>query len=112
MRNHPASTYFARNIPIVISSDNPSFFESLPLSDDFYTAFLGIASNQSNLRTLKKLATNSIKYSSLSATEKEEAMAKWSRRWDSFVEQVIANEFWWKLMCYWWTLSMRKMQSV
>lgn len=93
MRNHPAATYFAMNIPVVISSDNPTFFEVYPLSDDFYQAFLGISSSHSNLRTLKKLATNSIKYSSLSAAEKVEAVEKWSRRWDTFVEQVIANDF-------------------
>lgn len=78
---------------MVISCDDPSFFEANPLTDDFFQAFVGIASSRSDLRTLKKLATNSIKYSSLSADEKVDAMAKWSRRWDLFVEEVIENKF-------------------
>lgn len=90
-RNHPASIFFAENVPMVISSDDPSFWEVSPLSHDFYMAFLGIASADSDLRTLKKLAMNSIKYSSLNETEKVEAMAKWQLRWDAFIQDVIAT---------------------
>lgn len=93
MRNHPASTYFAQNVPLVISCDDPSFWEATPLSDDFYQAFVGIASSHSDLRTLKKLATNSIRYSSMSADEKVHALAKWQTKWTAFVEQVIAEKF-------------------
>lgn len=93
LRNHPASIFFANNTPMVISSDDPSFFEATPLTDDFYQAFVGIANSRSDLRTLKKLATNSIKYSLLNDAEKVEAVQKWSRRWDIFVEAVIANDF-------------------
>lgn len=90
-RNHPASVFFANNLPVVISSDDPSFWEAKPLSHDFYEAFLGIASSRSDLRTLKKLATNSIKYSSLDDNEKIVAFAKWQTKWDQFIDDVIAD---------------------
>lgn len=54
-------------------------------------AFLGIASRRSDLRTLKKLATNSIKYSSLNKQEKEIAFSKWQAKWDRFIEEVITE---------------------
>lgn len=91
-RNHPAATFFARNIPLVVSSDDPSFWEVTPLTHDFYMAFLGITSSNSDLRTLKKLAKNSIKYSSLNETEKTEAFGKWQDKWDSFIDELIEND--------------------
>lgn len=71
--------------------DDPSFWEASPLSHDFYMAFLGIVSRRSDLRTLKKLATNSIKYSSLNKQEKEIAFCKWQTKWDRFIEEVITE---------------------
>lgn len=90
-RNHPASIFLSQNIPLVISSDDPSFWEVTPLTHDFYMAFLGIASRHSDLRTLKKFAKNSIKYSSLSGNEKFDAYAKWQRKWDKFIADLIEN---------------------
>lgn len=88
-RNHPASVLMAQNVPIVIASDDPSFWEVSMLSHDFYMAFLGIASRQSDLRTLKKLALNSIEYSALEGREKSEAFSKWQVKWDAFIEDLI-----------------------
>lgn len=88
-RNHPASVFLANNIPVVISSDDPSFWEVTPLSHDFYMAFLGIASRHADLRVLKKFAMNSIKYSSINDNEKEAAFAKWEVKWDSFIDQLV-----------------------
>lgn len=88
-RNHPASVFLAQNIPIVISSDDPSFWEVTPLSHDFYMAFLGVASRHADLRVLKKFAINSIKYSSLNDVEKEVAFSKWQIKWDSFIEKLV-----------------------
>lgn len=84
----------AQNVPIVISSDDPSFWEVSMLSHDFYFAFLGIASRQSDLRTLKKFALNSIEYSALNATEKTDAFAKWQIKWDTFIENLINKRLW------------------
>lgn len=76
---------------LIFLKDDPSFWGASLLSHDFYIAFLGIASQRSDLRTLKKLSTNSIKYSSLNKQEKEIAFSKWQTKWDRFIEEVIAE---------------------
>lgn len=91
-RNHPATVFFSQNIPLVVSSDDPSFWEATPLSHDFYAAFLGIASANSDLRTLKKLAKNSIKYSSMSDDEKVIAYQKWQEKWDQFILSLAQDK--------------------
>lgn len=89
IRNHPAAVLFSDNYPIVISSDDPSFWEATPLTHDFYFAFLGIASAKQDLRTLKKLILNSIRYSSLTKEEKTVAFNKWKEEWDRFVASSL-----------------------
>lgn len=91
-RNHPASVFLAQNIPLVISSDDPSFWEATPLSHDFYMAFLGIASRHSDLRVLKKFAMNSIQYSGLNEKEKIDAFAKWETKWDKFIDDLVHSD--------------------
>lgn len=90
-RNHPCSYLFANNFPVVISSDDPSFWEATPLSHDFYIAFLGMASAHSDLRTLKQLAINSIVYSSLNITEREIMLNQWKNSWNQYIEWIINN---------------------
>ncbi|EDV40513.1 uncharacterized protein Dana_GF23892, isoform B [Drosophila ananassae] len=87
-RNHPCSHFFADGYPVVISSDDPSFWKATPLTHDFYIAYLGIASQHSDLRLLKKLALNSIQYSSLSGDAQFEALEKWQTKWDQFIADV------------------------
>lgn len=88
-RNHPATHLLADNYPVVITSDNPSFWEATPLSHDLYFAFIGIASAHQDLRTLKRLIRNSITYSSLSSQEKQRALTMWARDWDEFIARNI-----------------------
>ncbi|BFF99499.1 adenosine deaminase 2 [Drosophila madeirensis] len=90
-RNHPAALMIAANVPIVISSDDPSFWRVAPLSHDFYFAFLGIAPMQADLRFLKCLALNSIKYSALKGKEQREAYSKWQKLWSKWIDDVIKN---------------------
>lgn len=85
-RNHPISGFFAGNYPVVVSSNHSSFFNLKPLSHDFYMAFLGIGSPQSDLRMFKQLAENSINYSTLTETEKAEAIKKWNSEWKEYIE--------------------------
>ncbi|XP_061390444.1 adenosine deaminase 2-like, partial [Musca vetustissima] len=91
-RNHPCTHLFADNYPVVISSDDPSFWKATPLSHDFYIAFLGIASAHSDLRLLKKLAMNSINYSSLSPEQKIVALQKWQAQWDVFIADIVIGD--------------------
>lgn len=88
-RNHPAHLFLADNYPVVITSDNPSFWEATPLTHDLYFAFMGIASAHQDLRTLKRLIRNSITYSSLNDIEKEKALFMWTKQWEYFVSSSI-----------------------
>ncbi|KAK5867779.1 hypothetical protein PBY51_012242 [Eleginops maclovinus] len=87
LRNHPAATLMSENHPLVISSDDPGMFGSSGLSYDFYEAFVGFGGMRSNLGSLKELAINSIRYSSLNPKQQEKALALWQRRWDNFVSE-------------------------
>lgn len=116
-RNHPAATMIANDVPFVLSSGIPSFCRTKPLSHDFYISFLGIAVGHSalytnicyiciykyafsvrlqprnaDLRFLKRIAKNSIKYSSLGDAAKASATEKWKKNWTQWIEWIIENK--------------------
>ncbi|XP_071634278.1 adenosine deaminase 2 [Temnothorax longispinosus] len=88
MRNHPAASLFALDSPVVISNDDPAVWGAKGLSYDFYEAFMGIMSADSDLRSLKQLAINSLTYSSLSKQQQRSALGKWKVKWDAFVAKL------------------------
>lgn len=88
-RNHPGALLFADNYPVVVSSDDPSFWRTTPLSHDFYVAFVGISSAHSDLRFVEKLILNSFKYSSMRERAKENAISKWREEWEKWLKWVI-----------------------
>ncbi|KAJ0173177.1 hypothetical protein K1T71_011353 [Dendrolimus kikuchii] len=85
VRNHPLSLFFANNLPVIVSSDDPGAWEAEPISDDFYVAFFGASSRFSDLRMLKQLAINSLKYSALNDTKKSEALNIFYRTWNQYI---------------------------
>ncbi|XP_039987833.1 adenosine deaminase 2-A isoform X1 [Xiphias gladius] len=87
MRNHPAAALMSENHPLVISSDDPAIFGASGLSYDFYEAFVGFGGLTSHIGSLKQLAINSIRYSSLTPKQQEQALALWQRRWNKFVSE-------------------------
>ncbi|XP_060784321.1 adenosine deaminase 2-A-like isoform X1 [Neoarius graeffei] len=89
LRNHPAAVLMAEGYPMVISSDDPALFGVTGLSYDFYQAFMGFGGMKSNLATLKELVLNSLRYSSLSPTLKEKAIAALQVKWDKFVSETL-----------------------
>lgn len=87
LRNHPGAALMAENHPLVISSDDPAMFGASGLSYDFYQAFVGFGGLRSNIGTLKELAMNSIRYSSLTAQDQEKALAMWQEKWNKFISE-------------------------
>ncbi|MEO6695951.1 MAG: hypothetical protein ABIY50_10630, partial [Ignavibacteria bacterium] len=79
LRMHPASGYIKRNIPITINTDDPQIFNYNGLTYDFWTAFMAW---ELDLRTIKKLALNSLVYSGLNKDEKKEALKYFNMKWD------------------------------
>lgn len=61
LRNHPGAFYVSENMPMIISNDDPGFWNAKALSYDFYYAFMSFAPVNAGLKTLKQLALNSIK---------------------------------------------------
>ncbi|XP_050458354.1 adenosine deaminase 2-like [Cataglyphis hispanica] len=89
LQNHPATTLFALGSPVVISSDDPGLWGAKGLSYDFYEAFMGLMSANSDLRSLKQLAMNSLIYSSMNSQEKNDALIRWQRKWDAFINKLV-----------------------
>ncbi|GFR76254.1 adenosine deaminase CECR1 [Elysia marginata] len=89
LRNHAMVPLLADDFPLVISSDDPATWEALPLTHDFFVAFMDLSSQDMGLGFLKQLAINSIRYSALSKNEKESLMSMWQIKWDKFVEDAV-----------------------
>ncbi len=81
LRNHPAKGYLQEGLPIVLSSDDPSYFEHSTLTDDYMAA---IICWDLNIEQIKQLCRNSIQYSSLDPSTKDSMLNKWEKAWQHF----------------------------
>jgi adenosine deaminase CECR1 len=89
LRLHPAAGYLNRGVQCVLASDDPLVFGNDGLTYDYWEAFM---SWNLGLRAMKKLARNSLAYSSMSCDEKLAAIERWSRRWDQWIATVVTRD--------------------
>lgn len=94
LRNHPANYLIANDYPVVITPDDPSFWEAKGLSYDWYVTFMAMASRHADLRLLKQLALNSIRFSSMDDVQKEKALDGWEKQWKNFLNVVLTDNEW------------------
>ncbi|CAH1987413.1 unnamed protein product [Acanthoscelides obtectus] len=92
IRNHPGAVLVANDYPVVIAPDDPTFWGAKGLSYDWYIAFMGMASRDDDLRLLKQLAENSIKYSATTTSEKNDMFQHWQEDWNRFLDEVLKEE--------------------
>ncbi|EDW14736.1 adenosine deaminase 2 [Drosophila mojavensis] len=93
LRNHPASFLIAENFPIIISADDPGVWGAKGLSYDFYYAFMAMAPVEADLRFLKQLALNSMKYSVLNSVERRKFNRVFQKKWQEFIANIINPKF-------------------
>jgi len=91
MRNHPASSLFASGSPVVVSNDDPGIWGAQGLTYDFYEAFMALMSADSDLRSLKQLAKNSLIYSGMNDQERHNALIRWQVKWHIFVMKLAQS---------------------
>ncbi|XP_070546319.1 adenosine deaminase 2-like [Ptychodera flava] len=89
LRNHPGAYLLSHGYPVVVTSDNRACWGASPASHDYYEMFMGIASAKADLRLLKQLTRDSIKYSSLSDVQKVKCNDIWTSKWNDFLDQVL-----------------------
>lgn len=91
LRSHPLSYLINKGVQISISSDDPGFFGYDGVSLD-YTYAAGAWNLE--LRDLKKISLNGIKYSSLQDSEKDALMkhfeSEW-QKWINFINEIPAQ---------------------
>ena len=85
-RAHPAINYIRSGNPVVLGSDDPGTFGNDLFTTDWYNAFMAWGLDLSDM---KLLATNSLKYSSMTESQKTDAMErKWLPLWNRYIEDI------------------------
>ena len=88
LRNHPAKTFLELGLPVVLSPDDPAIFGYVGVSYDFWIACMAW---NLDLRGLKQLALNSIRYAAMNENEKAELLEQFNRSWDTFIREQMKN---------------------
>lgn len=88
IRNHPGAVFGATAMPMVVTNDDPTYWDAKGVSYDWYMAFMGMANRHSDLRYLKMLALNSIYHSGLRSGEITQLMVQWLPEWAEFVRKL------------------------
>ncbi|MEK6480357.1 hypothetical protein WJR50_22630 [Catalinimonas sp. 4WD22] len=88
LRVHPANYLLRRGVQCTISTDDPAIFGYNGLSYDYWSILLAW---QLDLQAIKKLAMNSLIYSSLPDEEKDKSLEHWEEQWNEFIN--YADDF-------------------
>jgi adenosine deaminase CECR1 len=84
-RLHPAVGYLQRGVQATLGSDDPAFFQSRGLTDDYFVAYLAWGLD---LRSVKKLVLNSIIYGGQSHASEQVHLDFFNKKWDEFIQDV------------------------
>ncbi|KIO32496.1 hypothetical protein M407DRAFT_213600 [Tulasnella calospora MUT 4182] len=87
MPAHPLPIMLNHGLTVALSSDDPAVFGNLGLSFDYFQVL--VSSEVTGLTTLGVLARESLLISELEDKQKEKAVAKWDRRWQAFLKEII-----------------------
>ncbi|KAI0340075.1 Metallo-dependent hydrolase [Trametopsis cervina] len=87
MPMHPLPALINHGVPVTLCSDDPAVFGNMGLSFDFFQVL--VSSEISGLITMKELARNSFKYSSLDEPDKRQATAAWDKQWAKFAQWLL-----------------------
>jgi adenosine deaminase CECR1 len=87
-RLHPARGYLQRGLQCVLGSDDPSIFGTTGLTDDFWMAYVAWGLD---IRSLKKLALNSILLSALPPELRQKQLDRFNVQWQRFITDVITG---------------------
>jgi len=82
-KNHPFPEYLRTGIPVALSTDDRGMWDST-LTDEFFVAVKEFDLSWSEVR---ELASNSIAYSFVEQTQKQELLGKLNKRLDAFEKQ-------------------------
>eukprot|EP00475_Leptophrys_vorax_P015394 TRINITY_DN2174_c0_g1_i1.p1 TRINITY_DN2174_c0_g1~~TRINITY_DN2174_c0_g1_i1.p1 ORF type:complete len:491 (-),score=139.51 TRINITY_DN2174_c0_g1_i1:42-1514(-) len=85
LRFHPAGGYFRRNVPMVLSSDDPMLFGYTGMTHDFFQA---IVNWRLKLQDIKQLIYSSVEFSALSGEAKTSIRKTIDLEWQRFVSQL------------------------
>ncbi|KDN38926.1 hypothetical protein RSAG8_09207, partial [Rhizoctonia solani AG-8 WAC10335] len=90
MPMHPLPVLLNNGVSVALCPDDPSVFGNMGLSFDFFQVI--VASEVTNLLSLKQLARQSLEYSSLDAEDKKRAIEIWEKRWNAYIEEIVSSE--------------------
>jgi adenosine deaminase CECR1 len=89
LRNHPVRYMLAKGLQASISSDDPGFFGYEGVTFDYLVTYIAW---DLNIRDIKKLVLNGIRYSTLSRENKKYLEDEvFPGEWSKFIKDVIAD---------------------
>ncbi|CAE6353735.1 unnamed protein product [Rhizoctonia solani] len=89
MPMHPLPVLLNNGLSVALCPDDPSVFGNMGLSFDFFQVI--VASEITNILSLKQLARQSLEYSSLDAKAKKHAIELWEKRWNAYIEEIVTS---------------------